>query len=238
MTTVRAEVIIFTTALTELLMNIQVILNVLMKLIAGGTSITAIGMESAMLTTQNKIEVKNLRKIFGRVLPAVFFFLLGFVVSNGVPRAKVEKKLRYNRHAAQKLHDGMDRKSVSLIDGTTYEDFEKENSLYAIYFWATWCPHCRNVKPFIQAFKDSSVPLAGLTFDTDSRKYDEGILDFEPFWSDFFAVSGGGREFVKREGFFNIPSIPSVWIVKDGKVKKIFVGEAQIAKIPEYLKKF
>lgn len=167
------------------------------------------------------------------VLVAAFFLLLGIVVSTGAPRAKIEKALRYNRSVAQKLYNGWDKESIFLPNGRTFAEFERENDSYAIYFWATWCPHCRNAKESIRSFDGSSVPLVGLPFDTDAQKYAEAKAEFEPFWEDITLGDGG---FVPREGAFDIPSIPSVWFVENGKVRKIFVGESGLSKLPEWLK--
>lgn len=179
------------------------------------------------------------KKIITYVLVALIFFVAGMIFS---PEGKVvrgiKKSLQYTKAVAQKLYDGWEKENLFFDDGTSLKDFEDSNETYIIYFWAAWCPHCRNINSDVNSLKDAGLPVIGLTFDRQREEYDSYLAENPPFWKDLFCKNEDGNlDFCPRTDSLNIPSIPSVWVVKSGKVREIYRGEKKIRKFCEKTKK-
>lgn len=171
---------------------------------------------------------------------AVFFFVAGMIFApSGTLVRKVQKKLTYNTKTSQRLYDKWDKSSLFFSEsGESFSDFAERNETFLIYFWATWCPHCRNINGEMNALKDARISLVGLSFDTVQDEYNSYLAENPVFWRDLFQKDEEEMlTFCKRVDELNIPSIPSVWVVSGGKVKKIFVGETGAKKLPSFLKK-
>ena len=179
-----------------------------------------------------------MKNLVNYVLVALVAFLLGvFLAPSGRFTKAVKSKMKNNRFAAQKLYQKWDTGSLSFYDGGSFDDFRSKNERFAIYFWATWCPHCENIKDTIQELDISKLQLIGMTFDRDKDVFEQYRSETPYFWHDLVKTSGGNWDFVERAEQYKIPLIPSVWIIERGKVKKVFVGEAGIKKLPAYLEK-
>lgn len=169
---------------------------------------------------------------------AAVFFLLGMLLSPSAPLVRsVRSKFRYTRGVAQRLFRSWDKESlVFAADGKTFESFERENEQFILYFWATWCPYCRDCTDIMQSVATSAkIPFAALSFDDDKAKFAEYQAENTLYWNNIVQKSADGWDFVKREKAYNIPLIPSVWLVENGKVKRIFVGSEQISMLGDYL---
>ena len=163
---------------------------------------------------------------------ALFFFLAGmFFAPNGNFVRKVHKKLSYTKGIAGRLYNGWEKENLFFQDGTSLKDFEDVNKTYIIYFWATWCPHCNNIHEEMNSLKNSVIPLIALPFDTSKEDYDAYCAENPCFWQDLFQKNGEGEFiFCPRENSYEIPSIPSLWIIKNSKIEKIYIGEKSIRK--------
>ena len=156
-------------------------------------------------------------------------FVLGMIFSpSGKIVRKLHKKLSYTKSSAQKLYNAWDKEKLFFKNGTSLHIFEEENESYAIYFWAAWCPHCRNVTKEINSIKNSDFPLIGLSFDVSKDEYYSYLEESSCFWNDLFQQQDEEFVFCKRVDSYNIPSIPSLWIVDKGKIQKIYIGEKGI----------
>ncbi|MBR1403653.1 MAG: redoxin domain-containing protein [Treponema sp.] len=166
------------------------------------------------------------------VLIALVFFVAGMIfVPSGTLVRKVQKSLSYTKSISQKLYDGWEKDKLYFSDGTSLKDFENSNENYIIYFWATWCPHCRNITGEVNSLKNAGIPLIGLTFDASKDEYNSYRTENPCFWEDLFQKDENGEfVFCPRKDSYNIPSIPSVWVVEKGKVKELYRGEERIKK--------
>ncbi len=172
------------------------------------------------------------------VVVAVVFFLLGMVLSPSAPLVKsIRKKFLYTRGVAQRLYNKWDKDDLIFAeDEKSFAEFSRENEKFIVYFWATWCPYCRDVTDVINLISmDAEIPLVALTFDDDKKKLADYRSEKEINWRNIVKKSDSGWEFVKRENQYNIPLIPSVWLLENGKVKRIFVGSDKIKEIPDFL---
>ncbi len=180
--------------------------------------------------------------LIGYSLVALVFFFLGLLVSPGsIPRRKIVKKLSYTKAAAQRKYDKWDKASLVFFDsGQSLADFESQHDTFILYFWATWCPHCRNIQDkmnLIDEDLNSYLPLVSLSFDTKKEDFDLYSKEY-PYTFPVLVErkSYGENSFCLREGNFNIPSIPSAWVIKSGKIQKIFIGEKGADKLYEWLR--
>ena len=179
---------------------------------------------------------KNLFRYF---VVAVVFFLAGVVFSPGsVPRTRLAKKLSYTRAKAQRMYTKWEPSELVFVqNGESFDSFLAKNDTFVLYFWATWCPHCVNVRESLASLEKCEIPVIALVFDSQKEAYETYRTENPYFWHDLVKKCDDGWEFVERLDEFNIPSIPSAWIVERGKVKKVFRGEKGIAKLVDFFRK-
>ncbi len=183
---------------------------------------------------------KSLLKIVVVVFCCAFCFFAGmFVGPNGSNLKSKMKGWRYTASLAQKLYDQWDKDALFFESGGgTLSQFVQNNGTFILYNWASWCPHCKKINSDLQKLQNAAVPTIALTFDTDWDSYRLYREKNALFWRDLVhKTTTGENQFVIRENEFDVPLIPSVWIVQDGKIKKIFVGESGVPKLFSYLEK-
>ena len=171
---------------------------------------------------------------------ALVCFLAGMILApGGTVMTVVRKKLSYTRNTAQRLYDAWKLDELYFAEnGSSFRDFVSDNDTFLVYFWATWCPHCANVADTIESLKNASIPLVAMPFDTDRDAYDSYLRDNHPFWLNAMQKTETGElSFCPREDAHNIPLIPSVWFVRGGKVKSVFIGETGVDELISFLKK-
>lgn len=87
-----------------------------------------------------------------------------------------------------------------------------------VVFWETWCPHCQNEVPKLEAtyakFKDQGLNVVALTKVTRSSS-DEAVSQFITDNKLTFPI---GKETGDMSTRFGVQGIPAAAIVKDGKV--------------------
>lgn len=152
----------------------------------------------------------------------------------------IRSKMNYTKGTAQKLYKQWDKSKMFFYsdssDSKPFTEFEAENKTYALYFWATWCPHCVNVFETV-ATSSKNIPFASLPFEKKEESYIDYKSKHDYLWQDLVLHENGGQKFIPREKEFNVPLIPSVWLIKNGKVKKVFIGEKGIKKFSSYIEK-
>lgn len=87
-----------------------------------------------------------------------------------------------------------------------------------LFFWESWCPHCRNEVPKIQKLhedhKDKGLQVLGVTRITKTAT--------EQSVTDLITESGVVYPIAKETGdlatYFNVKGIPAAAVVKDGKI--------------------
>lgn len=151
----------------------------------------------------------------------------------------IRSKMNYTKGTAQKLYKQWDKSKMFFYsdsdDSKSFIEFEAENKIYALYFWATWCPHCMNVFETI-ADASKNISFASLPFEKNEESYLAYKREHDDYlWQDLVLNENGKQKFIPREKEFNVPLIPSVWLIKNGKVKKVFIGEKGIKKFSLYL---
>ena len=195
-------------------------------------------MEFAMDTHFLAIVIK--KNIINYTIVTLFAFFAGMLFCQ---KEKVvyfiRSKMNYTKGTAQKLYKQWDKSKMFFYsdsdDSKSFTEFEAENKTYALYFWATWCPHCVNVFETVAA-SSKNISFASLPFETNEDSYLAYKREHDDYlWQDLVLNENGKQKFIPREKEFNVPLIPSVWLIKNGKVKKVFIGERGIKKFSLYL---
>lgn len=151
---------------------------------------------------------------------------------------KIKKNLRkksYTEKLARNLFSKWDKKNLFLdfdsaglenSSGETLEDFLSQNETAIIYFWATWCPWCRKATDLNESILQKGIPMVALPFDSDKDYFEYYMIKHEVGYKNIFSVdSDGTANFLERKNEFDIPSIPSWWLLKNGEISKIFIGD-------------
>ena len=171
------------------------------------------------------------------ILLLLLVFVLGVFVVKIVP--KVEKFFRvhsYNNKYASERYKKWDKNTIYLESGETLTEYESNHDEFIIFFWATWCPHCKKILDTMQQLSKKNNCI-GLPYDKDFDYYSCFIqtknFPFANLVTDL--SSDGSFKFIQREGIFYVPLIPSCWVIKNGEVQEIFVAEVGIEEIKEHL---
>jgi thioredoxin len=91
------------------------------------------------------------------------------------------------------------------------ESIIKENKILLIDFWAPWCGPCRMLTPVLQKLSDSGVTVVGKV-----------NVDEEP----------------ELAQIYNVRSIPTLVLYKDGKIVEKKVGYQDIQSLVDWIKSY
>ena len=75
--------------------------------------------------------------------------------------------------------------TLQNADGTSFSYPNSEDGVHILFFWATWCPYCKQLMPHIQSLKDEfgddlTVYAINIRDDGDPVKYlEDNGFDFE-----------------------------------------------------------
>ncbi len=111
----------------------------------------------------------------------------------------------------QMLKRGIKMKPIELTD-KTFDGEIKKNSIVVVDFWASWCAPCRFLSPIVEEL---------------AKDYDGKIT--------FGKVDVDANQQVSAE--YNITSIPTVIMFKNGKVADMSIGAVPKAMLEAKLKK-
>ena len=91
-----------------------------------------------------------------------------------------------------------------MISVINESDFNIDHGLYAVKFWAPWCGPCRLMDPMIKKLEDEFKDVNFLSIDIDQP---------------------GLSQLAKK---FEIRSIPTLLLIKDGEVFNEIIGTHQL----------
>ena len=95
------------------------------------------------------------------------------------------------------MYDSWEKSALFFeSSGETFESFAQKNESFILYFWATWCPHCKNIFQQMQTLKNANIQTVALPFDSD---WDSYHLYREKKRS---VLAGFGSTFKRRRGGF------------------------------------
>ncbi len=100
-----------------------------------------------------------------------------------------------------------------------------KNTVLLIDFWATWCPPCMeemdNLKQIYNDFNKKGFAIISISLDTDKKKLNNYIKNFNPPWPVLYSGKGWKDEIVK---LYNVKDLPSVWLVdRNGILRHLFL---------------
>jgi thioredoxin len=123
------------------------------------------------------------------------------------------RAINLTRRKYNQMNTVADKKYVDVTEGNFAEEVVQSNLPVLVDFWASWCGPCRMVSPVIEGL---AVELAG------KAKVAKVNVDENP----------------KLCSQFNIRSIPTLFIFKNGQVVDGLVGAASKTVIAEKLGKY
>jgi thiol-disulfide isomerase/thioredoxin len=69
-----------------------------------------------------------------------------------------------------------------------------DNKLTVILFWASWCPHCNQIIPFLkEIYEDKSLPdfeLLAISIDTSASDYNQALALHATRWINYTDLGG------------------------------------------------
>jgi thiol-disulfide isomerase/thioredoxin len=113
--------------------------------------------------------------------------------------------------------------SLPDINGQIIRPADYRTGVLLINFWATWCPHCREEMPLLQAYYETyrSSGLTILAINSGDSQVE--TADFvEKYRLSFPVGLDSGSRITYRLGIHNLPT--SILVGIDGVVKVIHVG--------------
>lgn len=161
------------------------------------------------------------------IVLSIATFFLGIAVVVAIPSCKKIIRLkRYTVNQSASLFQKWDKKNLVLnSNGKPFSEFINENKCFVVFFWATWCPYCKDTMDANKILAERNIAIIGLPYDYDSE-YFNWFVDKHNFgWDNLLRLDSHGKtSFVQRKGHFYVPLIPSWWLIENGTVSEIFVG--------------
>lgn len=186
-----------------------------------------------MAETDSKRNLLSFAKI---VFGITIAFLLGAATATHYPALK--KKIAaslFSREKADAMLQNWDAQKLSFYGEENSGRFFAQGGKTVVFFWATWCPWCKKVLDVAENLGRNGISVVGVPFDKDEDYFRYFLENRKIGWKNLVQKEGGNFSFVARSGSFDIPLIPSWWIVSDGKVEKIFSGSASAKDLQAYL---
>ncbi|MCE5194323.1 MAG: TlpA family protein disulfide reductase [Nitrospiraceae bacterium] len=110
----------------------------------------------------------------------------------------------------------------SDIHGNKISLFDYKGKVVLIEFWATWCPPCKTITPFLNMlhnkYKDKGLVVLAITPETNIENIKRYIIDNNVL----YMVVPADQNIIKRYGIIGIPAF--YVIDKDGKVANKITG--------------
>lgn len=81
----------------------------------------------------------------------------------------------------------------------TYPEAISQSEVVMVEFYATWCPHCKQMKPVVEQVKellDTQVPVLQLDIDENSEIASENNVESVPT----FLIYKNGKEMWRHSG--------------------------------------
>ncbi len=188
----------------------------------------------------------------------VYDFILNYLV-DGFEKFKMEKVLNHiaEKHvgkskcstsdqntlkkrleAYQKLAVGKTAPKIDL-DIPGYGPFEVENAkknLTLVVFWASWCPHCKNIIPDIHELYASQDEVAfevlSISLDTSKTAYNKLLQEYQLSWTNYCDYRGWDSPIAIK---YNIYATPTMFLLNNQR--KILAKPLTIYELKKALKR-
>ena len=201
----------------------------------------------SLLRTISKIEVKSWSgkhplQDYGVAMKkaialSISTFFLGVAMVVAIPSCRKFIRLkRYTANYSASQFQNWDKESLVLnSDGKPFSEFINENDRFVIFFWATWCPYCKEAMGANKILAERNVAIIGLPYDRDAEYFNWFIDRHKLSWDNLLRQTSLGKtSFIQRKGYFYFPLIPSWLLIENGAVSDIFVGNQGKEKVLAY----
>lgn len=116
--------------------------------------------------------------------------------------------------------DTISFQNIQNANKTNFE-FKKTNKTTILFFWASWCPRCKEILPDILSIQSSNnnVDVIGISIDEDKKN---AVLAAAKAYRSISRQYWVGHQFLEDLSIKMIPVI--VLIDRAGKVDTVYVG--------------
>lgn len=153
-------------------------------------------------------------RIFSDKLFTALFILSGLITSASVHAQAVGDKAKLN--------------NVVLFDGSKFDPQSVAGKVTLLYFWASWCPICRNEMPVVQkhfvTYRDQGFTVLGINFRDKEENAKALLRQMAPI---DFPVGVINDEY--RTDYPKLYGTPTWYLIdRSGTIKKVVMGQETI----------
>jgi thiol-disulfide isomerase/thioredoxin len=129
---------------------------------------------------------------------------------------------------AQAVGDKAKLNNIVLFDGSKFDPQSVAGKVTLLYFWASWCPICRNEMPVVQkhfvTYRDQGFMVVGINFRDKEENAKALLRQMAPI---DFPVGAINDEY--RSDYPKLHGTPTWYLIdRNGTIRKIVVGQETI----------
>ena len=124
-------------------------------------------------------------------------------------------KDRLEAYKRMKTGERVDDIVLPGLDGKPHRLSDVDRNYVLLVFWASWCPHCRDLMPRLREWyernaDDSGVSIYAVAIDSSLAGLEEYMMEHELPWVNVYESDGWDGRVVRR---FNIYATPSMFLL-------------------------
>ncbi len=124
------------------------------------------------------------------------------------------------------------------LDGANFDISKYEGRPVLVFFWATWCPYCRDRLPAILDLHDQFHPrgfeIVGISLDRDLKALRQFVRDKKVPWLNLVGTGQGNGMTFPLADKYGVDGIPMTFLLgTDGRVIARNLPEASVSRLLE-----
>lgn len=152
--------------------------------------------------------------------------------------APADDNTDYDKYDSQLLPAGTPAPDFTIKEGQNLSDLK--GRWVVLDFWASWCPDCRKDIPRMvelhNAYKDKGVEFVGISFDTDSTRWQNCVKTNAMTWTQYSELKKWKKE-TMVDTLYKVNWIPTTYLIdREGRVATATVSIDRLAKALEDIK--